>query len=124
MQLQIRLTLIATGPLLVFPTMVWAQQNIGDVAGRLNSQIGDIGTLLGAVATVIGVGMLIMSGVKFRAYSTNPQDPNASLGGSIGWLLAGSALVAIPTFLDVGVATLFDGGTQGALDGSNLGLGN
>ena len=124
MQLQIRLTLIATGPLLVFPTMVWAQQNIGDVAGRLNSQIGDIGTLLGAVATVIGVGMLIMSGVKFRAYSTNPQDPNASLGGSIGWLLAGSELGAIPTFLDVGVATLFDGGTQGALDGSNLGLGN
>ncbi len=120
----LRMAGIATGHVLALPSIVWAQENLGAVANRVTSQMGDFGALLGAIATVIGVGMLVMAGVKFRAYSTNPQDPSASLGGSVGWMVAGAALVAIPTFLDVGVATLFGaGGEQGTFDGSNLGLG-
>ena len=56
---------------------------------------------------LIGLAMLVMAGVKFRAYSTNPQDPQASLSGSIGWLLAGVALVALPEFMGVGITSVF-----------------
>ena len=98
-----------------------AQQDLGDVANTLTGQITDFGNLIGATAVLVGIGMLIMSAIKFRAYSTNPQDPSASVGGAVGWLLAGAALVGIPEFLDIGVTSLFGSdATQGTLAGDNL----
>lgn len=99
----------------------FAQQDLGDVANTLTGQITDFGRLIGATAVLVGIGMLIMSAIKFRAYSTNPQDPSASVGGAVGWLLAGAALVGIPEFLDIGVTSLFGtDATQGTLAGDNL----
>ncbi|MDE0531186.1 MAG: hypothetical protein OXI01_07020 [Albidovulum sp.] len=98
-----------------------AQNNIGDVASGLTTQIGEFGTLFGALAVVVGVAMVLMSGIKFRAYSTNPQDPSASLGGAAGWLIAGAALVAIPELLDVGITSLFgDTAEVGNFQGTNV----
>ena len=117
-----RLSRVAVGTLtacMCVPAL--AQQDLGDVANTLTGQITDFGQLIGATAVLVGIGMLIMSAIKFRAYSTNPQDPSASVGGAVGWLLAGAALVGIPEFLDIGVTSLFGSdATTGTLAGGNL----
>ncbi len=96
-------------------------QNFGQIASGLTSQIGEFGALVGVIAAVIGLAMLVISGVKFRAYSTNPQDPSASVSGAVGWLLAGVALAALPETLGVGVTSLFgDGAEVGNLSGKVL----
>ncbi len=89
-------------------------ENLGQIATGLTTQITQIGNLVGVGGMLIGLAMLVMSGVKFRAWSTNPQDPHASFGGAVGWLIAGVALVALPEFMGVGVSTLFgDDGQAG-----------
>ena len=121
MQLIQQKKLSAFMALAVLPVAARSQDNLGDVADTLTAQISNFGQLVGAVAVLVGIGMLVMCAVKFRAYSTNPQDPSASLGGAVGWLIAGAALVAIPEFLDVGVTSLFgDTATQGTFSGDNL----
>ena len=82
-------------------------QNFGQIADNLTGQVTSFGNLVGVVGMLIGLAMVVMAGVKFRAYSTNPQDPHASLGGSVGWLAAGVALVALPEFMGVGITSLF-----------------
>ncbi len=66
-----------------------ARQGLGDVANTPTGQITDPGQLIGATAVLVGIGMPIMSAIKFRACSTNSQDPSASVGGAAGWLAAG-----------------------------------
>ena len=99
----------------VLPAVLAAQlamaQNstFGEIATDLAGQVTNFGQLVGVIGMLIGLAMLVMSAVKFRAYSTNPNDPNASLSGAVGWLLAGAALVALPEYLGVGVTSLFGG---------------
>ena len=83
------------------------QRTFGTIADDLTGQVTEFGNLVGVIGMLVGLAMLVMSAVKFRAYSTNPNDPNASLAGSVGWLIAGAALVALPEFLGVGIRSLF-----------------
>ena len=96
-------------------------QNFGDVADEVTGQIGQFGNLLGAAATLIGVGLSILGVIKFRAYSANPQDPQNRLTTAIGIVAAGVCLIAVPEFLDVGVTSLFGGTTTtGDFTGANV----
>ncbi len=85
------------------------QQNLGEVASTVTGQIGALGQFVGAGAVFVGVIMLVMAAVKFRAYSSNPQDPSASITGACGFAAAGAALIAFPELMGVGVTTLFGG---------------
>ena len=97
-------------------------QNLGEVAATVTGQFEAIGRFVGALAVLIGVGMIVMAIIKFRAYSSNPADPSASLSGAIGWTLCGAAAIALPEFMGVGVTTLFgDEAAQGELTGGFLG---
>lgn len=94
------------------PAAAQGSRNFGSIAQNLTGQVTEFGNLVGVVGMLIGLAFVVMAGVKFRAYSTNPQDPSASLGGSIGWLAAGVALVALPEFMGVGITSLFGGDGQ------------
>ncbi len=101
--------LLAVLPLL-WATASAAQQtrNFGQIADSLTGQVTSFGNLVGVVGMLAGLAMLVMAAVKFRAYSNN--DPQATLTGSVGWLVAGILLVALPEFMGVGVTSLFGEG--------------
>ena len=106
-----------TGPLGgLAAALLWAgsaaaqDRDLGDVAEGLTGQIQAMGNLVGVVGMLLGLAMLVVSGVKFRAFSNN--DPQATLGGSVGWAVAGVALVALPEFMGVGILSLFGEGSS------------
>ena len=106
-----------TGPLGgLAAALLWAvpataqDRDLGGVAEALTTQVQQIGNLVGVIAMLGGLAMLAVSAVKFRAFSNN--DPQATLGGSVGWALAGVALVAFPEFMGVGIISLFGAGTS------------
>ncbi|MCY4591383.1 MAG: hypothetical protein OXE86_12650 [Alphaproteobacteria bacterium] len=96
-------------------------KNVGEVADSLTKQTGEIGDLLGAAAFVIGIGFIMFGLLKMYAYSKNPNDPSAKVSTAAVLLLAGAAMVAIPTTTGVGIGTLFGEGAKTATaDGSEL----
>ncbi len=93
--------------------------NIGDMASVLQSQVGDIADLIGAVAFLLGVGIAMVGLLKFRQHALNPNDPSARLSTAFTLVFVGAALVAIPTTLGVGIGSLFGSGvTNVSVDGS------
>ena len=98
-------------------------QDFGSLADNLRSQLTNFGQLAGAIAAFGGLCMCMLCLMKLRQYSTNPQDPNTKLGSVIVYGIVGATLVALPEFMDVGITSLFGGGsspTTTDLDGRNL----
>ena len=104
------LGLSAIAVMLAAPALAQEQRDLGEIAKSLTGQITNIGTLIGVTGMGIGLAMLVMSALKLRALSNN--DHQATLGGVIGLLVAGIALVALPEFMGVGVTSLFGAGTE------------
>jgi len=99
-----------------------AAQTFGEVAKTVTGQFTSFGALLGAVASLLGLGFTLLSIAKFKGYSANPQDPNNKLTTAVGMMAAGVALIALPAFMGVGVASFFgDSATTGTLTGTQLG---
>lgn len=96
------------------PAAAMAQQTIGDVANRVNSEIGSIPSLLAGAAFLIGVAMLIKGLIALREHSDDPKG--APLPKALMLCFAGSLLIALPSTIDGGVSTLFRGEQARVID--------
>ncbi len=83
--------------------------NIGGVADTVRGQVGQLADLLGAAAFLAGVGFIVFGIVKFYKYSKNPQDQQNKLSGAVMLIVAGAAMIAVPTVAGVGIVSLFGG---------------
>lgn len=92
-----------------------AAQSIGQIAGRINSDITQLPTLIGTFAMIAGIVLAAAGLFKLKQWGEdsqrNPLKPAAIM------LVAGAGLVAVPAVLGVGVMSIFgdiNGVTSGA----------
>ena len=122
MHSRIRLALPAL--LFVAGTATAQNRDIGDVAEGIAGQFTQLISFVGSLVMVIGVIFAVVSFLKFRAYTANPSDPQNTIKGAIGYLVAGAACLALPEMLNIGVSSLLGTAqTSSVLEGSTL-LGN
>ena len=107
---------------LLFPGAATAQgRDIGDVAEGIAGQFTQLISFVGSLVMVIGVIFVVVSILKFRAYTANPADPQNTIKGAIGFLAAGAACLVLPEMLNIGVSSLFGTGeTTAVLEGGTL----
>ncbi len=118
-------TFLVTGScFLLVAGLVQAQssQDFGSLADNLRGQLSNVGQLVGGVSALAGICLSLVSMFKFKQYSSNPQDPNNKLSSVMVYLIVGVALIGLPELLDVGITSLFGGGTPTTtdFDGNNL----
>lgn len=58
-------------------------------------------------AFLLGVSLVIGGFLKFYAHSKSPNDPSSSISTGFVLILCGACLVALPSLLSSGVATIF-----------------
>lgn len=89
-----------------------AAQDMGDRVVDLTDQFSAIPALLGVLSFIIGIGLIIMGIVKFKTYTSNPNDPSASPTSAGLLLFVGGLAIAIPAVADLGIATLLGQGAE------------
>lgn len=87
-------------------------RDLGEIADDLTTQVSQLSTLVSVVSFVLGVAIAIAGLMKFRAHSQNPNDPSNKISTAFVLIFAGAGLVAIPSVLGSGVATIFGDGAQ------------
>lgn len=96
-------------------------EDFGGVADRVTGQMGQFGELVGGASTLLGIGFAALAIVKFKAYSNNPHDPNNKITTAVGMTAAAAALIALPAFMGVGIASFFgDSADLGTLSGGGV----
>ncbi|MCE6959655.1 hypothetical protein LAZ40_11560 [Cereibacter sphaeroides] len=103
---------VAGAVFLLVPAVAMAAPTAGAIFDSLSLQGGKLSKLVGIAAFIIGVGLAIAGILKFKAHSQNPNDPSAKMSTAFVLIFAGAALVAIPTMLGSGVATIFGTGAD------------
>lgn len=105
--------IFAVAGLAMSTDMALAQQNVGQIASDLRTQVTSMTQLLTVIAFIVGVGLAVIGVFKFYKNTQNPNDPSASTSSAFILIFAGAALVAIPALLGVGITTVFGtGATQ------------
>ena len=74
---------------------------------NLGSQLSSVSQVVGWLAFLSGFVFGVMGIFKFKAYGLNPQDPQNKPMTGVVLLLVGAAMIAIPTVMGLGVASLF-----------------
>lgn len=103
--------LAATG--LAMPALA-QNTDIADIAISLKDQGVSVSTLLSVAAFVMGLGLAAGGLFKLAKGSEGRHDPQNK--SSTGWVMifAGAAMVALPSVIGSGVATIF-GNTDGVI---------
>ena len=107
---------------LTFATL-WATQafaqTFGDIFTEMrSSQLGPAADILGTISFVLGVVFAIMAVMAMIKRSRNTNDGSVESGRILMLSVAAACMVAIPTFLNVGVASIFGtGANQSSVDG-------
>lgn len=102
-----------------------AQTVTNDAAGvakRVKGQFGAFADLIGAGAFLCGIGFVVFGIFRLYTHSKNPNDPSGKLSTAVILIVAGGAMIAVPTVAGVGVTSLFGEGakTVGAETGNEL----
>jgi len=106
---------------LIFGTL-WATQafaqTFGDIFTEMrSSQLGPAADILGTISFVLGVVFAIMAVMAMIKRSRNTNDSSVETGSILMLSVAAACMVAIPTFLNVGVASIFGtGANQSSVD--------
>lgn len=106
---------------LIFGTL-WAThafaQTFGDIFTEMrSSQLGPAADILGTISFVLGVVFAIMAVMAMIKRSRNTNDSSVETGRILMLSVAAACMVAIPTFLNVGVASIFGtGANQSSVD--------
>ena len=87
----------------------FANKDLGDVAGGIKTQLANVGDMIGAIAFLIGIILVILSLMKFKAHSEN--DPQAKMSTAVVMLLVGASMIALPTLAGVGITSIFGDST-------------
>ena len=93
--------LAATATAAVFMSTNAYAASLGDIAANLRGQGKDMYEAGIAISMVVGIIMLIMGILKFKAYSDNPQQN--SIGAALTRVVVGAALMA-PSAIGMTVA--------------------
>mgnify|MGYP003677303140 CR=1 FL=1 len=90
-------------------------QTFGDIFTEMrSSQLGPAADILGTISFVLGVVFAVMAMIK---RSRNTNDSSVETGRILMLSVAAACMVAIPTFLNVGVASIFGtGANQSSVD--------
>ena len=107
---------------LIFGTLAATQafaQTFGDIFTEMrSSQLGPAADILGSISFVLGVVFAIMAVMAMIKRSRNTNDGSVESGRILMLSVAAACMVAIPTFLNVGVASIFGtGANQSSVDG-------
>ena len=89
-----------------------AKEDAAAVANRVQNQVGAFADLIGAAAFLIGIGFVVFGIFRLYNHSKNPNDPSAKLSTAVILVVAGGAMIAVPTVAGVGVVSLFGGGAD------------
>lgn len=109
-------TIVSAGMMAVLMEPALAQQQFaiptdGIAAGQIAENIADSGKgfakLAEVGALVLGLFMMLIGILKFKAYKDNPQQ--TPLGTPVTLILIAVALIAIPSMFGSGLQTLFGG---------------
>lgn len=97
--------------LALHPATSHAQAGPGfrDVSEGLTSQLGPISSMITALAFLVGIGLIMIGLSKFKKYAERPQDDASRPLVAIIFVIAGAAVIALPSSISSGVATLFGG---------------
>ncbi|MCQ0090347.1 hypothetical protein [Roseovarius sp. M141] len=104
-------------------TTLWATQafaqTFGDIFTEMrSSQLGPAADILGTISFVLGVVFAIMAVMAMIKRSRSANDSSVETGRILMLSVAAACMVAIPTFLNVGVASIFGtGANQSSVDG-------
>lgn len=94
---------------------------IGAVADNVSTSFGQLADLIVAGAYLGGAGMGIQAALKFKAHNENPQQ--VKLSQPIVYSLVAACLLALPSFIQTGSDTLWNGGaTSSSLKGGGVKL--
>lgn len=95
-----------TTALAAMTTTANAENNVGDVAEKLTGQLSSIGALVGGGAFLGGI-FFIATGLFKLKQAADTQGQQVKYGDGVWRLALGSALVALPAVMGVGVGTFF-----------------
>ncbi|WP_113913371.1 MULTISPECIES: hypothetical protein [Rhodobacterales] len=101
----------------------WASQTFAQTFGDIftemrSSQLGPAADILGTISFVLGVVFAIMAVMAMIKRSRSTNDSSVETGRILMLSVAAACMVAIPTFLNVGVASIFGtGANQSSVDG-------
>ena len=84
-----------------------AQVGFKSLTENLGTQLSSVSQVIGWLAFLSGFVFGVMGIFKFKAYGLNPQDPQNKPMTGVVLLLVGAAMIAIPTVMGLGVASLF-----------------
>ncbi len=103
----------------VFAAPPVAAQTFGDIFTDMRtSQLGPAADILGTISFVLGVAFGIMAVMAMIRRSRTTNDNSVEVGRILMLSLAAACMIAIPTFLNVGVASIFGtGADQSTVDG-------
>ena len=108
------LLILSVFTLTVISTSVMAQDNsvgFAKASGQFRGQLESVSQVIGWLAFLSGFVFGVMGIFKFKAYGLNPQDPQNKPMTGVILVLVGAAMIAIPTVMGLGVASLFGAGT-------------
>lgn len=96
-----------------------AAQTFGDIFTDVRtSQLGPAADILGTISFVLGIAFGIMAVMAMIKRSRTGNDNSVEVGRILMLSLAAACMIAIPTFLNVGVASIFGAGAdQSTVDG-------
>lgn len=94
-------------------------QTFGDIFTNMRtSQLGPAADILGTISFVLGVAFAIMAVMAMIKRSRHSNDNSVETSRILMLSIAAACMVAIPTFLNVGVASIFGtGANQSTVDG-------
>jgi uncharacterized membrane protein len=112
----VALSALSFGSLAAAPA---AAQTFGDIFTDVRtSQLGPAADILGTISFVLGIAFGIMAVMAMIKRSRNGNDNSVEVGRILMLSLAAACMIAIPTFLNVGVASIFGtGADQSTVDG-------
>ncbi len=88
-------------------------QTFGDIFTDVRStQLGPAADILGTISFVLGVVFAIMAVMAMIKRSRTNNDNSVETGRILMLSIAAACMVAIPTFLNVGVASIFGAGAN------------
>lgn len=116
------LSLSAIAALTLTTTPVFAATSGGQIASNLSNQFNSFGALLVNACFLGGVGVAGSGLLEMKkAGSDNNQGRDASHKSGLIKIATGGALCAVPSIANVGIGTIFNGGSgDGAPTQTNL----
>jgi len=99
--------------LIVEPAFAQASgDGVGKVADTVKGQFSQLADLVFAAMFLVGIGLGGMAALKFKAHSDNPQQNK--LMTPVILALVAAMLIALPTFINTSMATLWGGDAETA----------